>query len=182
MALFLAPDIPENMREPLLDVAGRLGVGDEVAEENLHLTLAYLGPQPEHVLDQIDGFCRGMRFGPIRLACRELAIFGGKRPAALAMMVERVPELGALQEKVAQVARMSGVDLARRRFKPHITLVRFPAKIGGEAEARVHRYLAAQPLSAITGEATSLGLFQSTRRQGAVEYDCLARYGALGCV
>ena len=49
----------------------------------------------------------------------------GKQPRALVATVERSDRLDWLQQKVSTVARNCGIEVERRKFRPHVTLARF---------------------------------------------------------
>ena len=58
----------------------------------------------------------------------------GKQPKALAVLIEKSDRLDWLQQKVATVARNCGIEIERRKFRPHVTLARF----GNNAETGHH--------------------------------------------
>ncbi|QIZ82502.1 RNA 2',3'-cyclic phosphodiesterase [Thalassovita gelatinovora] len=177
MRLFVALDLPEALREALMEVQDGLGVGREVPEENMHVTLAFLDGQSAPVVDALHDMLSAIRMVPVRLTVKGLDLFGGRRSNLVAARVEKVPELTALQEKVAQAARMAGIDLPRRRFKPHVTLMRFAGAMSPEARDRIAAYMAARGDHALDGgEAISFSLYQSHLREGGPVYEALATY------
>src|SRR5262249_32468947 len=58
----------------------------------------------------------------------------GKQPRALVVPVEKSDRLDWLQQRVSTVARNCGVEIERRKFRPHVTLARF----GNGAETGHH--------------------------------------------
>ena len=58
----------------------------------------------------------------------------GKQPRALVATVEKSDRLDWLQQKVSTVARNCGIEVERRKFRPHVTLARF----GNGAETGHH--------------------------------------------
>lgn len=176
MRLFVALDLPEGLREALFDVQDDLGFGREVSEENLHLTLAFLDDQPPQVATALHEMLSAIRAPGMRLAVRGAEAFGGAHPSLLAARVERTPELAALYEKVAQAVRMAGIDLPRRRFKPHVTLVRFPRRLPDGAQGRIAGWLSMHGNLMAEGVAESFGLYRSTLHEGGPRYEALATY------
>ncbi|WP_323785640.1 RNA 2',3'-cyclic phosphodiesterase [Thalassovita sp.] len=177
LRLFVALDLPEPLREALMDVQDGLGVGREVPEDDLHVTLAFLDGQNPQVVEVLHDMLSAIRMVPVRLTVKGLELFGGRRPNLVAALVEKVPELAALQEKVAQAARMAGIDLPRRRFRPHVTLLRFPGALSPEGRERIAAYMAAHGDIALDGsEAVTFSLYQSHLRAGGPVYEALARY------
>lgn len=177
MRLFVSLDVPEALKEALGDVQDDLGVGRMVPEENLHLTLAFLDHHPPQVAEAVHEALSGIRAPQVRLEVRGTEVVGGKRPALLAAMVEPVPELVHLHDKVAQAVRMAGVDLPRRRFRPHVTLVRFPNRLPDFATDRIAAWLADfGDMRMNGGLAQTFSLYQSTLREDGPIYDALACY------
>ncbi len=94
--------------------------GNYTKRENLHLTLAFIGehPRPEAVLEALGS----VSFTPFELTLDGIGSFGDvwlagtNDPAALEAVVRRVRR--ALAE--------NGIPFDRKRFVPHITLIRRP--------------------------------------------------------
>ena len=78
------------------------------------------------------GDIAGPRF-PVSIAGVE-QFSSGKQPRALVAMVEKSDRLDWLQQKVTTVARNCGIEIAGRKFRPHVTLARF----GNNAETGHH--------------------------------------------
>ena len=122
MRLFIAIPLDAAMRAAVKQVQGefrRHGVnGNYTKPENLHLTLAFIGEYPDAgpVLDALEA----VPFRPFELRLRGVGAFGdlwwlGLEPCeALASYVR------ALRHALAK----SGIPFDRKRFSPHITLVR----------------------------------------------------------
>ena len=122
MRLFLAVNLSQEMKAVLTKAQCAMydrGVrGNFTPEENLHLTLAFIGeyPNAEAVLDALSG----VTFTPFELMLDGVGRFGDlwwaglRDSAALTAVVRRVHR--ALAE--------SGIPFDRKRFAPHITLIR----------------------------------------------------------
>jgi 2'-5' RNA ligase len=54
--------------------------------------------------------------------------------------VERSDRLDWLQQKVSTVARNCGIEVERRKFRPHVTLARFPN--GAETGHHIAQFMA----------------------------------------
>jgi 2'-5' RNA ligase len=177
MRLFVALDPPEGLRDVLMDMQDGLGLGREVAPENLHVTLAFLGEQSEASAELLHEMLSTIRAPAVRLTLRGVQVFGGRRPSAAVALIEKVPELAQLHDKVAQAVRMAGTELPRRRFKPHVTLMRLPRHLPDYAEARIGAWLAAHGDALHRGaEAGHFTLYQSTLHADGPIYEPLANY------
>ena len=87
-------------------------------EENLHLTLAFLGewPDPEGVLDAMET----VRFRAFPLRLEGLGCFGDTWWAGLG----ESGELAALAGRLRRALADAGIPFDRKRFRAHITLLR----------------------------------------------------------
>jgi 2'-5' RNA ligase len=126
--LFVALDLPEELREGLT-AWGRRELGDPalrpVAQESLHVTLAFLGQRPEREIEEIARVVRGCvapapwveLLDPVQRPTR-----GRARLFALPVLS---PGAEALQAGVAQSLSAQGFyEPEKRPFWPHVTLAR----------------------------------------------------------
>lgn len=122
MRLFLAIQLSPSMKDALVNAQNALydrGVrGNYSPEENLHLTLAFIGeyPDAEGVLEALSH----VSFSPFPLCLEGMGCFGDLWWAG---MRESAP-LAALARKVRHALAERGVPFDRKRFSPHITLLR----------------------------------------------------------
>ena len=129
MRLFIAIQLSEKMKDALVKVQDqmrRTGVrGNFTARGNLHLTLAFIGeyPDAENVLDIIDG----IEFEPFRVRLNGLGSFGRLWWAGL----EGGGELETLCKRLRRDLSKAGIPYDRKKFSPHITLVRKPVSQTG---------------------------------------------------
>lgn len=180
MRAFLALDLPEPMRRPLTRLQAGLGVGRVVPEENLHLTLAFLGDVTDGVAEEVAEALDGARMPGVTLALSGLELFGGRRPAVLAVGATGAG-LEPLHAKVMRVARVAGVDLRRERFRPHVTIARFPREMGTKDAARLGEFLALNGAFALPPEpALSVTLTRSHLSPAGAEYEPLASFPLSG--
>lgn len=96
--------------------------GRVTREENLHLTLAFIGTLDDALAPQIARECARLRFAPLRWQLDAIGLF--KRPRVLWAGGPALPEL----EHLAAATRALLDDLAigydRKPFVPHVTLLR----------------------------------------------------------
>jgi 2'-5' RNA ligase len=129
MRCFVAIDLPDEARAALEAVQDQLRVGRVSDPETLHLTLAFLGEQPDAALEEMHLALEAMRAAPFTLQLRGLGTFGGRSPRVLWAGVEPQPALRALHEKVRGAAHVAGIELPRERFRPHVTIARFGERL-----------------------------------------------------
>jgi len=122
MRLFIAIQLSDEMKAALLDVQDAMAVrgvrGNYSPEENLHLTLAFIGeyPDAEPVLDALGA----VTFSPFELSLNGIGCFGDLWWAGLR---ESLP-LSAVARRVRRALAENGIPFDRKRFSPHITLIR----------------------------------------------------------
>ena len=75
-------------------------------------------------------------------------IFGGNRPNALWVGVEKGPELVALRDRIEQALIRAGLEPEGRRFAPHVTLARLRDPVLDQLGAflAAHAQFRAEPL------------------------------------
>ena len=126
MRLFIAVNLSEEMKSALTDTQNAMfdrGVrGSYAPEENLHLTLAFIGdyPEAEPVLDALSTVC----FAPFELTLDGVGRFGDLWWAG----VRDSAPLAAAARRVRRALAANGIPFDRRRFSPHITLIRRASK------------------------------------------------------
>lgn len=136
---FAAVPLPEEVQERLGVLMQMLPLPRRLPEENLHLTLAFLGEVPEPVLEEVHYALEAVAAPRFTLSLRGVGTFGGDRPRAVYAGVVPEPALDRLQAKVATAARRAGAQVEARRFVPHVTLARL--RPGQVEPARLERAL-----------------------------------------
>ena len=122
MRLFLAINLSPEMKAALTDAQRAMysrGVrGNFPSEENLHLTLAFIGeyPDAETVMDALSG----VTFTPFDLQLDGVGRFGDLWWAGL----RESAALTAVVRRVRRALAEGGIPFDRKRFTPHITLLR----------------------------------------------------------
>ncbi|MFW5881302.1 MAG: RNA 2',3'-cyclic phosphodiesterase [Roseicyclus sp.] len=175
MRAFLAIPLPEETADALVEVQSRLPSGRAVPEENLHLTLAFLGDAGEDLLSEIDEALSSVRLPAAEIRFGGLDTFAEMDRGLVFVTVLPDEDLTTLQSKVERIARMAGADLPRRRFRPHVTLVRSNRQPRGIARDRMAAALG-QPVDIPAFTATELVLYGSTLGSGGARHDALESY------
>ena len=127
MRLFIAIKLSDAMKDSLIRLENILydrGVrGNYTSEENLHLTLVFIGEYPdcEPVLDALSS----VAFSPFELRLEGMGRFGDLWWAG---MRDSAP-LTAIVRRVRRALAENDIPFDRKRFSPHITLIR---KAAGE--------------------------------------------------
>lgn len=176
---FVAIPMPEDAAARLANLARGLTVGRRVGEENLHLTLAFLGEVTDEGLGELHDTLSGVRGAPVELRFTGLGVFGEDRPRTLWAAVAAEPGLLELQRQVERAARRAGLSPEARRFVPHVTLARFRGR--QEDAGPLARFLGERgAATAPSLRAVAFSLMASRLRPEGAEYEELARYPLLG--
>jgi 2'-5' RNA ligase len=171
--LFTALRLPPAVADALLDTQEGVDAARWQDDEQLHLTLAFLGDVDVRAADDLVAALARVPVSPFALALRGVGHFEHKgRVKALWAGVAPSPELHALQSRVAQACAMAGCPPQARRYIPHDTL----ARLGGpapEAPAWLARHaLLAVPEFTVTGFA----LYTSTLSPGGSHYTLVEQF------
>lgn len=173
---FVAIALPETARVTLETAQDRLPSDiRRQPEDNLHLTLAFLGNLPEPDLAEVDLALQHLRAAPFALRLSGVGVFGGARPRVVWAGFAPCPELDRLQAAVMRAARGVGLDLPARRFVPHVTLARLPGT--APADAALERWIAGHAgLDGPEFTVVGFGLWQSHLTRAGAVHEELVRY------
>lgn len=129
MRLFIAIQFEENILDALTDFQADLksrGVtGNFTKRENMHITLAFIGDygSPDEVLDAMEQ----VDFRPVEIRLEGVGSFGELFWAGLADN----PQLFGYVKRLRRALADKGIPFDKKRFSPHITLIRKYSCIGG---------------------------------------------------
>ena len=155
--------------------------------QSLHLTLCFLGSRPVGEIEALAAALGACAEHACELSVGAPLWLPPRRPRALAVEIhDRSGELARVQERVSgALARASGWEPQRRRFRPHITLARIrrgaagaargPARAGAGASSSS---LPATPRLSFTPEA--IVLYRSWLAPEGASYEALASSGLRG--
>jgi RNA 2',3'-cyclic 3'-phosphodiesterase len=130
MRLFLAIELPGDVRSHLLEARRRLEVGlPKIAYtkgENLHVTLKFLGDVESKRVGAIKESLAMIK--PPRIELRAIGIdcFPNRGPIRIvaAALDGTLPPLRALVESIEQRCKFLGFEREQRAYKPHVTIGR----------------------------------------------------------
>jgi RNA 2',3'-cyclic 3'-phosphodiesterase len=124
LRLFVGIELPPEMKLRLSLLSTGIPGAKWVDPGNFHLTLRFIGEVGEDVAADIDDALGRLRARGFTLQLAGTGVFGGERPRALWVGVERQPELVSLRDKIEQALIRIGLDPEPRKFAPHVTLAR----------------------------------------------------------
>ena len=125
--LFVALEIPEQVRTRMALLQGGVPGARWASDEQMHLTLRFIGEVDENVAHDIDDALAGIRAPAFALELAGVGEFGGKNPRALWAGVRANEALMHLQKKVETALQRLGLPAEERKFSAHVTLARLRA-------------------------------------------------------
>lgn len=166
MRLFIALKLNEAMKEALWDVTDAMrtqGIrANYVPEENLHVTLAFLGEVAPGTVPAIEDAICSVPFAPLTLATGEIGNFGN----LLYVGLEENDQLHKYVTRLRQALDNAGIEFDHKKFKAHITIAR---KVEGK---RVfHLQVKKERMTA-----HGVSLFRSDRVSGGMRYTEIGYY------
>jgi 2'-5' RNA ligase len=171
--LFVAIRPPASIRAWLLDAMGGIGGARWQRDDQLHLTLRFIGEVDRHTARDIDAALAAVRQQPFEIALSGVGVFERRgRPDAVWAAAPPRAELERLHKKIDRAIVRRGLAPEGRAYVPHVTLARLgrdAGPIGCFLEAAGHR--ASAPFTV-----GSFGLFESVLVSGGATYAEIARY------
>jgi 2'-5' RNA ligase len=123
--LFVAIEVPDELRRRIAAICQGVERARWVPEENIHLTLRFIGEVPEDVMEDIVAELGAVGGDPFEVTLVGAGHFeSGRRVRSLWLGVERNAALQALRERIDAAILRAGLPPEGRKFKPHITLAR----------------------------------------------------------
>ena len=176
--LFVGLDIPDQIIYDLAPARGGVEGAHWQRDNQLHMTLAFIGDVSGKTGREIEDALARIRFTPFQLSLNGVGLFGKpKHPKALWAGVEDRKPLLHLHEKIVSALDRIDVETERRKFKPHVTLARFRRG----AQARVGDWLTNNEiLHTAKAEISNFVLFSSERTSEGSYYRHEAIFSAIG--
>ena len=147
--LFVAIRPPETIRDLLIDAMDESPVLRWVGDEQLHLTLRFIGEVERPVANDVADELGTVRFPRFHLRINGLGRFERKQGGALWAGVEPRKPVAELAAKIERACVEAGLPPEQRAFHPHITLARWnraTAEAAREFEQR-RSNLASEPFT-----------------------------------
>ncbi len=171
--LFAAIRPPRSIRQRLLAVMGGVPGARWQSDDQLHLTLRFIGDVDRHQAEDVAAALAGVRMPPFAIALDGAGRFGeGSRNGSLWIGVTPHDQLTALHKKIDQACRRAGVAPEGRAYLPHITIARC-----GRTAAPADAFLAtASATRSAPFTVDSFCLFESTLGAEGATYEVAQRY------
>jgi RNA 2',3'-cyclic 3'-phosphodiesterase len=171
--MFVAIRPPEDVRDLLLDAMEDSANFRWQDEEQLHLTLRFVGEVERPVADDLAAELARIRAPQFELRVAGTGRFEQRSSGALWAGVEPRALVAALAAKVERACLAVGLDPERRAFHPHITLARWKGRRGHEVARFLER---TRGLSSDPFDVGDFILFESRLSRHGAHYHEAARF------
>jgi 2'-5' RNA ligase len=171
LRLFVALELPPAIRDGLLAAMGGVAGARWQRDDQLHLTLRFIGEVDRHRAADIAAALDSVARPAFALTLTAPGVFT-RRERIDTLWVGVAPQdaVAALARRIDQALQRVGLPAETRAFLPHITVARFGRNVGD---------IAGFPLVALPGAAfsvTGFALFESRLGHDGASYRVIERY------
>lgn len=171
--LFVAIRPPHQVRQQLLGLMGGVSGVRWQTDEQLHITLKFIGSVDRHKAQDIHAALGSVHQAPFEIRIRGIGSFDRRgQPEVLWAGVEPQETLQTLHKKVDQALLRVGVEQERRAYTPHVTLARLKRSsgpVGGLLEQ-------AGGFATHSFAVDDFSLFESSLTPDGAHYSTIERY------
>jgi RNA 2',3'-cyclic 3'-phosphodiesterase len=174
--LFVAIRPPSHVRDILADAMSESGDFRWQQDDQLHLTLRFIGEIERPTAEDLAGALGQIQFPALELMLAGAGRFEQRSGGALWAGVEPKAELAALASKIERVCQSVGLDPERRAFRPHITLARWRGRRDREVREFLER---TRGLSSPPFAVAAFSLFESRLSRHGAHYEEVERFSLI---
>ncbi|MDG5815482.1 RNA 2',3'-cyclic phosphodiesterase [Chitinispirillales bacterium ANBcel5] len=158
--LFVAIDLPEDIKDQLIETYHAIPGAKWIDEKQLHLTLRFIGDVQNDIADRIHLSLKSVSSSSFSMALKGVGYFPPKRhPRVLWFGIAENPELLQFQAKIDKVITEAGIAPEGRKYSPHITV----ARLNKSPLERIVNFISANSLfSTDSFTVTEFHLYSST--------------------
>jgi 2'-5' RNA ligase len=171
--LFVAIRPPEHIRDLLIDAMDDNADFRWQDDEQLHITLRFLGEVDRPVADDLADALSRIRAAPFDLRIKSVGRFEARNAGALWAGLEPKEPLAALAAKIERLCQSLGLEPERRAFHPHVTLARWKGRRSHEVADFLQRR---QGLVSDSWQVDQFILFESQLSRHGAHYEEVAAY------
>ncbi|QIK77743.1 RNA 2',3'-cyclic phosphodiesterase [Sphingomonas piscis] len=171
--LFVAIRPPEHIRDLLIDAMDDTPELRWVPDDNLHLTLRFIGEVERPIAEDIAAALGNIRLPDFELRLAGVGQFARRNGGALWAAVEPREQVAALAAKVDRACVATGLEPEHRAFHPHITLAGYNRGAPQAVTAFLERNRA---LASAAFAVNSFTLYESRLSRHGALYEPIADY------
>lgn len=171
--LFVAIRPPQQVRDLLIDAMDDSPALRWVGDEQLHLTLRFIGEVEGPTAGDVAAALARARSPEFELRVAGVGRFERRNGGALWAGVEPRAPVAALAAKVERAVQLAGLEPERRAFHPHITLARWNRREAGAVDCFLRRNA---DLRSERFRVDRFSLFESRLSRHGAHYEEVASY------
>ncbi|HEX8412920.1 MAG TPA: RNA 2',3'-cyclic phosphodiesterase [Sphingomicrobium sp.] len=171
--LFVALRPPEHIRDLLVDAMDDSPELRWVSDDNIHLTLRFIGEVERPLAEDIAAALGTVRSPKFDMRVGGVGQFARRNGGALWAAVEPRDPIVALAAKVERACITAGLEPERRAFHPHITLARWNRGSVAAVEAFLARN---RGLASEQFPVDNFILFESRLSRHGAHYEAVAEF------
>ncbi|RST31844.1 RNA 2',3'-cyclic phosphodiesterase [Sphingomonas ginkgonis] len=169
--LFVALVPPEPVRDHLLDIAEESEGLRWVGEDNLHLTLRFIGEVERPLAEDLAAALATVRSPAFALRLAGVGTFDRRGGGALWAAVQPREAVAQLAAKIDRACSQAGLEPEHRAFHPHLTLARWNGRRPGSVPALLEQW---RGLPSDPFEVAEFTLFESRLSRHGAHYEAIA--------
>jgi len=170
--LFIGIRPPTVVRQALMDTMKGLEGARWQGDEQLHLTLRFIGEADRDVANDLAAALACIVMPSFKLELDGVSHFDRKGiPTAIWARVPPTPDLQRLRTRVEHACELVGLGCEARHFTPHITIARLPRYAGPIAD-----WLAQNIGLSFSWQAEGFTLFESHLLESGAQYEVIKHY------
>jgi len=127
MRLFIAIEIPEDIKEYFSKIQGEININSNkirfIKKEQIHLTLKFLGEVQPEIIEEIKNNLKKIVFKPFSVVLNSVGVFPNENYIRV-IWVGLKPEEPVLNLQKGIDEKLKKLFKRERDFKPHLTLAR----------------------------------------------------------
>lgn len=170
--LFAAIRPPEPIRDLLLDAMDDSADFRWQSDEQLHLTLRFIGEVDRPRAEDVTAALARVRSAPFELSLSGLGSFDHRGGGALWAGVEPRRDVTALAARIERACQSAGLEPERRAFHPHVTIARWSGRRSREAR----EFLTGRSVKSPSFAVDCFTLFESTLSRHGAHYEAIMHY------
>lgn len=174
--LFIGIRPPETIRDLLLDAMDDSADFRWQADEQLHLTLRFVGAVDRPQAEDLAHALGRLQTPPFSLHIAGVGSFDHRNSGALWAGVEPRAPVAALAAKIERACQAIGLQPEHRTFHPHITVARWSGRRSRETRIWLERR---SGLRSPPFDVNEFILFESRLSRHGAHYETVARYSLL---
>jgi RNA 2',3'-cyclic 3'-phosphodiesterase len=128
--LFIAIDIPPDIREDIANICHGAPYAKWIELGQMHLTIQFIGEVDDGKYREICDALSSIEHPTFSFSLKGVGYFPPRKdPRVLWVGVDKGDEIIALNDKIETALRSIGVEPENRKFHPHITIARFKDRV-----------------------------------------------------